>query len=828
MEDLSSLLKSVKKGVQGTETAPQETVTAPQGTVTAPMGDVAHSGAQADIILQDGKVLKIYKPGSGFNAAVLSLVKQLNGKGYLVDLYDYGTMEYEGEQRQFELMEYCPEGAVSGVNLKGDAETILKIAVETALAIDACHNSGFIHKDVKPANILIRDRKTWKCVLCDFGIADILDRGKVSTKQARTPIYAAPEMYERTATIGNTTYCELTPAADFYSLGMTILCLWYGESAFNNKETTMAIQKVHDGIIVPAEMPEPLRTITRGLLVKDPSHRWGLKEMEDCIKGKKAEVNDERKAGGLNIVFNSSRHQVAHSPKELAAFMAADMNLAIKYLYSGKISKWLEPMPELQVEMENIVERDFASNQQMGCLAAIHTLNPFYDLRLCCDLNDPNYAMTGEAMGRLLNEVYYHYFTKDDADRVDTRIAESFANGGKFDYVPWFLDHKSNRFVHHRKWFDYCMTQSGGSKKKAGPSDTNYLHQVAMMKTVAGFGAVPEYRLSRTGEVLRSLADFHAASKRELQYDLRNDLGLRGWLAVQCHENPDANLKPKYAYEKLLEQYLNLIGAIDGDDRCYQRFIQARSEAKSISTSAKGKIRAIWTHSLIQKVLVAVLAFLPMTLLLVDIVLNIIDNPTVDLSTIRFQGVFYCLGFIVAVIAFFKLDEDGCLVPIILGAIVSGVIWVLIKFLGQFILWIYGLVVLAALVFFGFATLFQISPFRQKAKSVMKPGFEELTLEPLFYAFSNESHFDSSLNGAVDAASIDFWKSDVRSRWKTILLFIGTTLLLLFFRLFLPSSERMDRFDRKLKRGLECMRPNDTLDKVNDTINMNEIEQETI
>lgn len=828
MEDLSSLLKSVKKGVQGTETAPQGTATAPQGTVTAPMGDVAHSGAQADIILQDGKVLKIYKPGSGFNAAVLSLVKQLNGKGYLVDLYDYGTMEYEGEQRQFELMEYCPEGAVSGVNLKGDAETILKIAVETALAIDACHNSGFIHKDVKPANILIRDRKTWKCVLCDFGIADILDRGKVSTKQARTPIYAAPEMYERTATIGNTTYCELTPAADFYSLGMTILCLWYGESAFNNKETTMAIQKVHDGIIVPAEMPEPLRTITRGLLVKDPSHRWGLKEMEDCIKGKKAEVNDERKAGGLNIVFNSSRHQVAHSPKELAAFMAADMNLAIKYLYSGKISKWLEPMPELQVEMENIVERDFVSDQQMGCLAAIHTLNPFYDLKFCCDLNDPNYAMTGEAIGRLLNEVYYHYFTKEDADGVDIRIAESFANGGNRDYVPWFLDHKGNRFIQHRKWFDYCMTQTGGSKKKAGPSDANYLHQVAMMKTIAGFGAVPEYRLSRTGEVLRSLDDFHAASQRELQHDLRSDLGLRGWLAVQCHENPNANLKPKYAYEKLLEQYLNLIGDIDSDDLCYQRFIQARSEAKGISADAKGKIRAVWTHSLIQKVLVAVLAFLPMALLLVGIVLNIIDNPTVDVSLIRFQAVFYSLGLIVAAIAFFKLDEDGCLVPIILGAIASGVIWVLIKFLGQFILWIYGLVVLVALVLFSFATLFQSSPFRQKAKAVMKPGFEELTLEPLFYAFSNESHFDSSLNGTVDASSIDFWKDDVRSRWKTILLFIGTTLVLLFFRFFLPSSERMDRFDRKLKHGMERAVPNDTTHTVEDTVNMNEIEQETI
>lgn len=826
MEDLSSLLKSVKKGVQGTETAPQGTATAPQGTATAPTGDVAHSGAQADIILQDGKVLKIYKPDSGFNAAVLSLVKQLNGKGYLVDLYDFGTMDYEGEQRQFELMEYCPEGAVSAVNLKGDAETILKIALEVALAIDACHRAGFIHKDVKPANILIRDRKKWKCVLCDFGIADILDHGKVSTKQNRTPIYAAPEMYERIITIGNTTYCELTPAADFYSLGMTILCMWYGESAFRNKETAMAMKKVHDGMVVPTDMPEPLRTITRGLLIKDPAHRWGLQEIVDFRKGKKVEVYDEHKDSGLNIVFNSSRRQVAHSPKELAAFMVADMDLAIKYLYSGKISKWLESVPELQVEMENIVERDFASDQHMGCLAAIHTLNPFYDLRLCCDLNDPNYAMTGEAIGRLLNEVYYHYFTKDDADQLDALIAESFVNGAKTDYVPWFFSNKGNRFIKHIKWFDYCISQSGGGKKKAGPSDANYLHQVAMMKAIAGFSAVPEYRLSRTGEVLRSLDDFHAASKSELQHDLRNDLGLRGWLAVQCHENPNADLKPKYAYEKLLEQYLNLIGDIDSDDRNYRRFMQARNEAQGISSGAKGKIRGIWTHSLVQKVLVTVLAFLPMTLLLVDIVLNIIDNPTIDVSQIRFQGVFYVLGLIVAAIAFFFLDEDGCLIPIIIGAIVSALIWLIIRFLGQFVLWIYGLVVLAALVFFGIVTLFQSSPFRQKAKAVMQPGFEELTLEPLFYAFSNENRFDSSLNGAVDAASIGFWKDDVRGRWKMILVFMGTSLVLLFFRFLLPSSERMDRFDRKVKHGLEWVLPNNAPQAVNDSISMNEIEQE--
>lgn len=823
-DDLLSMLKAAKKEPQETATAPQGTATAPQGTVTAPTGEVAHSGAQADIILQDGKVLKIYKPGSGFNATVLSLVKQLQGKGYLVDLYDFGTMDYEGEQRQFELMEYCPEGAVSAVNLKGDAETILKISLEVALAIDACHRAGFIHKDVKPANILIRDRKKWKCVLCDFGIADLLDHGKAITQQSRTPIYAAPEMYERTITLGNTTSCELTPAADFYSLGMTILCLWYGESAFRKKETTMAIQKVHDGIVVPSDIPEPLRTITRGLLVKDPAHRWGLQEIVDYKKGKKVEVYDEHGTGGLNIIFNSSRNQVAHNPAELAAFMAADMDLAIKYLYSGKISKWLESMPELQVEMENIVERDFANNQQMGCLAAIHTLNPFYDLNLCCDLHDPNYAMTGETIGRLLNEVYYHYFTKGDANVVETLIGESFVSGGKLDYVPWFFAHKGNRFAQHSRWYDYCLTQSGGGKKKAGPSDANYLHQVAMMKTVAGFGTVPEYRLSRTGEVLHCLDDLNLVSKRELQYDLQNDLGLRGWLAVQCHENPQADLKPKYAYEKLLEQYVILIGDIDSDDRCYQRFAQARREAQGISSGAKGKIRAVWTRSLIQKILVAVLAFLPLTMLFVDIVLNIIDNPLIDVSQIRFQGVFYVLGIIVAAIAFFSLDDDGCIVPIIIGLIVSAVIWVLIRFLGQFILWFYGLVVLAALVFIAIEMLFLLSPFKQKAKAVMKPGFEELTLEPLFYAFGKESRFDSSLNGAVDASSIDLWKNDIRRRWKMILILIGAAWVLLFFRFLLPSSERMDRFDRKVKQSVEWAHQDQTTPAANDAESLNEIE----
>ena len=106
----------------------------------------------------------------------------------------------------------------------------------------------------------------------------------------------------------------------------------------------------------------------------------------------------------------------------------------------------------------------------------------------------------------------------------------------------------------------------------------------------------------------------------------------------------------------------------------------------------------------------------------------------------------------------------------------------------------------------------------------MNPGFEELTLEPLHYAFSNESHFDSSLNGVVDENSINRWKKDVNKRWLAGLMFVGCTVVLVFFRFLLPSSERMDRFDRGIKSKIGSYTHEETID--NDTIGFEEAVEE--
>ena len=120
---------------------------------------------------------------------------------------------------------------------------------------------------------------------------------------------------------------------------------------------------------------------------------------------------------------------------------------------------------------------------------------------------------------------------------------------------------------------------------------------------------------------------------------------------------------------------------------------------------------------------------------------------------------------------------------------------------------------MAAIVFFSIKTLFDFSPFVRDAKSVANPGFEELTLEPLYYAFNDERHFDSSLNGVIDGKSIEYWKSDLRERWKWVGIFIGVVLILCALGRLLPNETPT------VKSETETTIVNDSI-MVNDSINV--------
>lgn len=678
---------------QGTAVAPQGTAVAPQGTAVAPAapavdGKVMASGTEARLVDQgDGKILKLYNPGFKCNAKVLPLVQSLKGKGYVVDLFDFGTGTFDGRKCDFELMEKCAAGAASGFDVRGNKDAVLAIVVRTALNLAACHKAGFIHKDIKPANILIRNKEKWDCVLCDFGIADILEKGgKVSTIQSRTPIYAAPEVYDsgNVAVIDGRTYCQLTPAADFYSLGMTALCLWYGEKAFLSRESEMAIQKVKGNIKVPAEIPDPLNKIIRGLLVKDPTRRWGIDEIKRAMKGEDVPVYE----GGMEIIFNGAKNQVAHSTQELAALMLSDPDLGIRYLYSGKISEWLSSRPELQLEIDKLVEKDYPKNRVIGFACTLHLLNPLYDLNLCCDPKNPEYAMTGAAIGRKLNQAYEIWWGKFGADRKamnagwDSDCKKQFRGPdfvydlvSGFDayssksYLVWFLTHKGKRFDEQLKWLKYCLDFSSREfKKKAGPKDDAYRVQTAMMKTIVGFGHTPTYS--------------------------GGNLGIRGFLAVQYHENPNIDMKPKYTYEKLLGQYLAkyreaVPGCLEG-----VRYDKARRIASDTADEAMNGDPKLMARVHIQRIIGIILVGIPALFLLVSFADRIMNGGTA---------------------------------------------WA----------WIFGILTFALFILYVLRLLFAGGWTRIKKLKTM-PGFEELTMEPLYFAFNNDNSFTSSLEMSVD------------------------------------------------------------------------------
>ena len=97
------------------------------------------------------------------------------------------------------------------------------------------------------------------------------------------------------------------------------------------------------------------------------------------------------------------------------------------------------------------------------------------------------------------------------------------------------------------------------------------------------------------------------------------------------------------------------------------------------------------------------------------------------------------------------------------------------------------------IVFLCIKVVFFKSPFAASAKKFSGPGFDEKVLEPLYYAFSNETYFDSSLNGAFNDNDIGWWKDDLKIRGKRLLIFIGAVVVLAIFTAFLPKSERLEK-----------------------------------
>lgn len=323
-------------------------------------------------------VLKVYYPNFEVNRKLLQTILSFDFE-MIVRLYDFGKTYVQGKHRYYELMEYLPGNSLNHYNLNGDQHQFRRIALQSAAAVAYCHNNNILHKDIKPSNFFFRDERHEEVVLGDFGISSILEQdGKAHrTTQARTPTYAAPEMYIDVID----GVVELTPAADFYSLGMTLFTLWLGESPMSANERVMMRQKSEGRLPRLNELPEPVRHIVQGLTAVNPMSRWGYDEVEKWFLGEEVPVDISSPfLRYKNFIVDPDCNLVADNIHELVPMLIGNERLATGYLYDGRISQWLEVCGNMKLAtvVKDIVTNKYPVDHHAGLMASVYAMEPTY------------------------------------------------------------------------------------------------------------------------------------------------------------------------------------------------------------------------------------------------------------------------------------------------------------------------------------------------------------------------------------------------------------------------------------------------------------------
>ncbi|MFE2548966.1 serine/threonine-protein kinase [Streptomyces sp. NPDC059355] len=156
----------------------------------------------------------------------------------------------------------------------GPAETA-RTGLALLGALRAAHARGVLHRDVKPANVLL-EADTGRVVLTDFGIASLAGSTTISETGAfvGSPEYASPERMQGAAA---------GPESDLWSLGVLLCTALTGKSPFHRDSLGGVLHAVVFAEIRPPAQAGPLAPVIRGLLERLPERRMEAAEAERLL-----------------------------------------------------------------------------------------------------------------------------------------------------------------------------------------------------------------------------------------------------------------------------------------------------------------------------------------------------------------------------------------------------------------------------------------------------------------------------------------------------------------------------------------------------------------
>ncbi|MFF0554746.1 protein kinase [Streptomyces sp. NPDC004266] len=171
------------------------------------------------------------------------------------------------------VMELVDGGSLADRLAAGEVLTprqAARLGLDLLDALSAAHARDVLHRDVKPANVLL-EKDTGRAVLTDFGIASLPGATTLSRTGVfiGTPEYTAPERMQ-----GG----DAGPASDLWSLGALLCAAATGTSPFRRDSIGAVLHAIVYEEIRPSERMGPLVPVVRGLLERDPDRRLGAAE----------------------------------------------------------------------------------------------------------------------------------------------------------------------------------------------------------------------------------------------------------------------------------------------------------------------------------------------------------------------------------------------------------------------------------------------------------------------------------------------------------------------------------------------------------------------
>jgi serine/threonine protein kinase len=241
------------------------------------------------------------------------MTASLNHPG-IAAVHDYGETIFDGDlpiaYLVMELVDGDPLAGLLAKHGRLSAEFTLDMLEQAGNALQAAHEQGLVHRDVKPGNILVTSAGQVK--ITDFGVAKAADAAPVtrSGMVMGTAHYIAPEQ-----ALGH----PAEPASDVYSLAVCgYECLAGHRPFLSENAVTVAMMHIRDiAPPLPPDVPPAARAVIDATLVKDPRQRYNSGgEFAAAVAAVRAGMPLPTPRGLVNASYATGQQPVVQQPQQ--------------------------------------------------------------------------------------------------------------------------------------------------------------------------------------------------------------------------------------------------------------------------------------------------------------------------------------------------------------------------------------------------------------------------------------------------------------------------------------------------------------------------------